>query len=658
MSQMTDGVTLEVQGCSLPLRVRSLAGREGISNLFGFQVEFLTDSAETSELQGLLGQPATCTLIDSDGSPRYFQGIIGRLSLGQVVKSTRIARVEIVPKLWYLTRRADYRIFQGKTVPQVIDDVLQAAGLKSGDDYRLSLQGNYPAREYCVQYRETDFDFISRLMEHEGIFYVFEHSRDKHVMIIADRNGAFPPIAGTDTVRFRAGTLREDHVHAWEHRYETRSGKWTHRDYNFQNPSQELQSSSQSRANTDLELYDYPGGYEVRSDGDASATVRIEEQEAAIDVVGGASTVRTFTSGATFTLQDHAVASENAAYLITSVEHSAANPDVVADGGASDQDYQNRFTCIPASVPFRPVRVTPKPRVQGAQTAVVVGPSNEDIYVDEFGRVKVQFYWDRVGQRNENSSCWIRVAQPLAGKNWGAFFYPRIKQEVVVEFLEGDPDRPLIIGSVYNADQAVPYKLPDEKTKSGIKTRTSPDPQDASQSNELRFEDKQGVEEIYLHGQKDWTVLIENDTHQTVGNDLTLAVKHDRTETVDNDESITVGNNRTAEVKNDASMTIGGNSTEVVKSDWKLTINGNSAEQVDKEKDIKVGTKFYIECGSAKVTIEQSGAITIEGANLSVTMSGNTAIKSSGNVNVEANGNATVKASGPVTVKGATVAIN
>src|SRR5208283_841538 len=356
---------------------------------------------------------------------------------------------------------------------------------------------------------------------------------------------------------------------------------------------------------------DYPGEYVIKGDGDPVTKVRMEEEEAGYDVVSGAGQCCTFTPSGKFTLQGHEVAAENGDYVITSIRHAASE----ASYGSTTEgaSYSNLFTCIPASVIYRPPRATPKPMVQGIQTAVVTGPSGEEIYVDKYGRVKVQFFWDRKGKKNENSSCWIRVSEQWAGKNWGFVCNPRIGQEVIVDFLEGDPDRPLITGRVYNAEQMPPYDLPGNMTQSGIKSRSSKGGSPAN-CNEILFEDKKGTELVSIHAEKDQSISVEHDESHTVGHDRTKTIdhdetshiKHDRTETVDNNETITVHGKRTETVDKNENITIHGGRTETVDKDENITISGGRTENVSKDESITIG-------GGRTENVSKDESITIGG---------------------------------------------
>jgi type VI secretion system secreted protein VgrG len=703
---LTDRFLFEIKGVSDALRVVRFTGHEGLSELFRFDLVLACENPAV-DLASAIGQPALLTM-QRGGDPRYLHGMIARCVEGEAGTKLTSYHVTVVPKPWLLLHRFDCRIFQELTAPQIIQKVLEGAGLASGDDFRLSLQATYATREYCVQYRESDLAFVSRLMEEEGIYYFFEHHEDKHVLVLGDKTAAHPSIEGEATVRFHplmGAMVQDEQVSRFERAQTIRSGKVTVRDYDFAKPSLLLEGTAAGATFADLEVYDHPGDFAVPADGATRSQIRLEERTAARQTAEGESGCDRFFAGATFTLGDHQREALNCEWTITRVEHQGSEPSMGDAGGSAESRYQNRFECIPAEVPFRPPLATPRPTIKGVQSAIVVGPSGEEIYTDEHGRVKVQFPWDRLGKSDDKSSCWIRVSQVWAGEGWGAMHIPRIKQEVLVDFLDGDPDRPIIVGRVYHGTNVPPYALPANKTRSTIKSNSTPG---GGGSNELRFEDKKGSEEIYLHGQKDWTIGIENDKNQTVGNDETLSVTHDRsakvgndqseeighdekfsvgndrTRSVGHDESVSVTHDRTIQVGNDHTEAIGGNmslsvskdksedvtgdSSETVgKSralsagkDYAIDVTGNmtlkvgssSSENVELEKTVTVGSKISIVCGDAKVTIEKNGNVTVEGANISVKSSGDVKVESSGKVEVKSSGDVKVEASGKVEVKG------
>ena len=444
------------------LLLQGFTGREGISRLFDLNLDLLSTNNAIS-FNDVVGKKITVKISLPGGDQRFFNGFVSRFAQsGSDARFTHY-QMEVVPWLWFLTRNADCRIFQNMTIPDIIQQVFKDRGFT---DFKLALTGSFDPREYCVQYRETDFNFVSRLMEQYGIFYYFEHEEGKHTLVLGNSPTAHQSCPHQPTARYNSTVGDwddEDVVTGWHMEQELRTGKYSLTDYNFETPSTSLLSSDPTvfsvDGNSSFEIYDYPGIYLTKSQGDKLTKVRMQEEEAPHLVVTGASVCRAFTSGYKFTLSDHYRKDMNEDYLLTEVQHMASvgRSYSLADTEKGEK-YSNQFTCIPASVPFRPPRVTPKPFVQGPQPALVVGKSGEEIWVDKYGRVVVQFYWDRLGKDNEKSSCWVRVSQPWAGKNWGAMWIPRIGQEVIVSFLEGDPDRPLITGRVYNAEQIRPLR--------------------------------------------------------------------------------------------------------------------------------------------------------------------------------------------------------
>jgi type VI secretion system secreted protein VgrG len=593
------------------LLLLAFSGTESISRLFSFQLELMSANQGITA-KDIVGQKVTWGVHKTHSEPRYFNGVVSRWAAGASDRrGFRNYRAEVVPWPWLLTRTTDCRIFQNMKTPAIIEAIFGDHGFS---DYALELKGSYPVWEYCVQYRETAFNFISRLMEHEGIFYFFRHEDGKHTLVLADAQSSYFDCPEAH-VKYSAGSLAPNHVGGWEHHYAFRSGKWTRTDYNFQTPSTNLLTTTGTVIDLPdapkYELFDYPGAYPNKGEGDPVTKIRMEEEEAGYNTVKGSSTCCTFTPCGRFTLEEHEVSAENGEYVITSIDHRATETSY--DATAAGDSYGNAFTCIPNAVLYRPERLTPKPAVRGVQTAVVVGPAGEEIYVDKYGRVKVQFFWDRQGKKDEKSSCWIRVSEQWAGKNWGFVANPRIGQEVIVDFLEGDPDRPLITGRVYNAEQMPPYDLPGNMTESGIKSRSSKGGAPANY-NELRFEDKKGSELITLHAEKDQTIEVEHDEAHWVGhdrkknidNDETTHVKHDRTETVDNNETITIHGNRTETVDKDEKITIHGNRTETVDKDETITIHGNRTETVDKNENITIS-------GGRTENVSKDESITIGG---------------------------------------------
>jgi type VI secretion system secreted protein VgrG len=574
------------------LLLQGFTGREGISHLFSFHLD-LASEKDSISFKSIIGQKVTIRVTQADNTPRYFNGLVSRFAQSGSDERFTHYQMEVVPWLWFLTRVADCRIFQEKTIPKIIEEVFKSRGFT---DYKLSLTASYDQREYCVQYRETDFNFVSRLMEQYGIFYFFEHENGKHTMVLADSASAHHPCPKQATAHYglSAGSITaEDVVTGWQMEQELRTGKYALNDYNFETPSTSLLAEEPSLVkvggNTKFEIYDYPGEYLNHSQGQTMAGVRMQEEEAGHLVITGSSVCRAFTSGHKFTLADHYRKDANAPYVLTEIQHVATVGSSYSLGDhGSGEHYSNHFTCIPADTPFRPARITPKPFVQGPQTALVVGKSGEEIWVDKYGRIKVQFYWDRQGKKDEKSSCWIRVSQPWAGKNWGGMWIPRMGQEVVVDFLEGDPDRPLITGRVYNADETVPYKLPDHQTVSTLKSRSSKGG-GADNYNEIRFEDKKGSEQVFINAEKDMDFRVENDSREYVKNDRHLIVHNNQQELVEADKHSHVKGKHVEAVDGDQSLT--------VKGDQKIQISGGQSLQVGQSMNEKVGQTWAKEAG-------------------------------------------------------------
>jgi type VI secretion system secreted protein VgrG len=643
-------ILFAVDGLSEDLRVVQFAGHEGMSQLFEYDV--IVTSESTLTLGDSIRKPATLTIIVSDdGTDREIHGIVSRIEQENQERKWSQYRFTLVPHAWLLLHRMDCRIFQTMTVPAIVQKVLEGAGLASGDNFRFSLQGTYVARDYCVQYRESDWDFVSRLLEEEGIYYYLDAGSASDVLVFGDKAAGYPVIAGDATLTFRAGAgglvgaTQGVHVSTFQYSEQLRSGKTTLRDWNFLKPSLLLESKKVGSKQTDLELYDFPGEYQDGAVGDTLAAVRLDEQAIGLLTGGGDSTCPRLAPGHTFTLSEHSRESFNAAYVVTRVAHRGTNAEARAllDGGGSEGLYSNQFEVMPSAVLFRPPRVTRRPHIHGVQTAVVVGPSGEEIYVDESCRVKVQFHWDRLGKKDDKSSCWIRVAQTWASASYGAMFIPRINDEVVVTFLEGDPDQPLIVGSIYHGTNVPPYTLPANKTRSTIKSNTSPG---GNGSNELRFEDKKAAEEVYLHAQKDWTILVENDKNQVVGHDETAHVKHDRTKNVDHDQTATIGHDDTLTVKNDQTMTVDHDQTLTVKNDRSTTVDNDHTEAVKGNQSVTI-TKAQTVAISDKqeITVSKTRALTVTG-DVSETFSAKLTVSVTGDVSESMSAKRTVSVTG------------
>ncbi len=616
-------------------------GREAISQVFHFELKTVwSDKTKLLPFDQLLGKKVTVEITPAKNK-RYFNGIVCKVTQGGRDEHFTYYTLEVVPQLWLLDRKLCSRTFQHVSVPDILKQLL------TGLDVVYQIEGTFEQREYCVQYRETDFAFASRLMEEEGIYYFFKHSSSGHQLVLANTPQSHPAVPYLPTAicdDAARPSFEEERVFEWNKGQEIRSGKYTSWDHNFEMPTKHLEADKTIMdsvtvgtvthklkvANNDsLELYDYPGGYASRFDGigksggeqasnleniftDNKRTVEIRMQEEALSslLIRGKACHAGFTAGHTFDLTQHY--SDNGKFVLTSVEHAAKQP-LETEQMEEGFNYANWFTCIPSALPFRPSRVTPVPSVRGVQTATVVGPGGEEIFVDKYGRVKVQFHWDREGSDDVNSSCWVRVATYWAGNQWGAIHIPRIGQEVIVDFVEGDCNHPIVVGSVYNADMMPPWTLPDKKTVCGYKSRSTPHGT-AHNFNMLSFEDKKGSELVHAQAEKDLLTLVKNDESREVGHDRVTLIKNDETQTVTNNEKITVEKgNQTIKLEqgNQATTLDMGNQSTQLKM-------GNQTNKLDLGKiETEAMQSIELKVGQSSIKIDQMG-VTIKGMMISI----------------------------------------
>ncbi|MCL4808961.1 MAG: type VI secretion system tip protein VgrG [Thermoanaerobaculia bacterium] len=680
------------------LLLKGFSGNEGISTLFAYRLEMVAQNKTKVPFDAVLGEKLTIHMqLPDESSETHLNGLCVRLGQAGRDEDFTIYEAEIVPDVWKLTKKAQSRIFQQLTVPEILKKVFDAF------DVDWQLTGKYEPRDYCVQYRETDFAFGARLMEEEGIYFFFEHKDGSHKMIVSDAAMEHPALAGDNKLIYEeleGGTRDENRIWAWKKEQEMRPGKYVLWDHAFELPHKHLEAEATILASVpvgkethklkvkgvdQLEVYDFPGAYAQRFDGISSAggeqpaelqkifqdnqrtvSIRMDEETTPAVVILGKSNVKHLVSGYKFTLQRHF--SGDGDYVVTSVRHKASFGADYRSGKDPLLSYENEFTCIPAALPYRPARTTPRPVVQGSQTAVVVGPSGEEIFTDKYGRVKVQFHWDREGKNDPSSSCWIRVATSWAGRNWGMIHIPRIGQEVIVDFLEGDPDQPIVVGSVYNADMMPPYSLPANKTQSGVKSRSSKGGSPPN-FNEIMFEDKKGGELLKIHAERNQSISVEADETHTVGNDRSKSISRDettsvgrnRTENVAENETITVGVNRvitigaaetrtigaaevvsiggafTLAVGGAQSVSVGGNATTNVGGNDSTQIGGSGAIVAGKSLNLQAADAIQLQTGKASITMKKDGTVTIKGKDIS--------IEASGKINVKASSNVTVKGS-------------
>jgi len=607
------------------LLVQGAVVRERLSALFEIELDLLSTD-DTVDPNALLGQPATLEFDLGDEGQRYFNGCFSRFT--HIGYQERLARYKatLVPWLWFLSRTSDCRIFQEKKVPDIIEEVFREAGFT---DYENRLTAEYRLWEYCVQYRETDFNFVSRLMENEGIYWYFLHEDGRHVLILADAYSAHQPFPGYDRIQFHGADQDskrdQEFIFDWSFSASVRAGAFVHDDFDFKKPTAELRTTdtlTRSHAHADHEIYDYPGNYVTVPEGERYAGVRMEELQADHQIFRGEGYARGLAVGALFALTDYPRADQNREYLVLSAEHHLQSDEFLSTEALADWVlYRSSFGVMDSSEPFRPARVTPKPSVKGPQTAIVVGRSGEEIDTDEYARVKVQFHWDRYGEMNENSSCWIRVSQLWAGDQWGGIHIPRIGQEVIVDFLEGDPDRPIITGRVYNADCMPPYRLPANKTQSGIKSRSTKGG-GPENFNEFRFEDKKGHEEVYLHAERNLTSVVEANERRTVSgkreteihdNELLTIVQGSRTEIIERgDDSLGIqrGDREVQLGEGDDRLLVRLGDIEIEAPAGTFSVSANGVE-------IKGTTSVKILCGASSIEMTP-GSISLQSASIEI----------------------------------------
>lgn len=640
--------------------LESIVGEEFVSDTFEFTLEVLSEDLDIAG-DKVVGKAGTVT-INGAKVLRHFNGFIKSLEFAEVNShNLRKYRLVMVPWLWFLKQTCNCRIFQEKNTKEIVTEVFSQLGFS---DFDFKAAGG-SKREYCVQYNESDFQFVSRLLEEEGISYYFVHTDSKHQMVLVDKPNAYEELEETD-LEFSKGSQPNSQLTGWKHLHSFRKGKWSLNDYNFFEPTKNLENTTQSTSrfanNSKYEHYEYPGYYDTTA-GKALVKVRLEAEESQREIVDAESSCISFYAGGKFTLAKHDTASEQGSYTIIKLTHQAKDTSFFA-GEKGESSYRNQLFCVPSDIPIRPLQQHVRPVMRGPQSALVVGPAGEEIYIDEHGRIKAQFYWDREGKKDENSSCFIRVVQSWAGNQWGSSFIPRIGHEVIVDFLDGDPDRPLVTGSVYNGKNKPVYS---SKTQSGIKSRSTKGG-NAQNFNEFRFEDKKGSEQVYLHAEKDFDTQVENDQTLTVDNDRTKLVKNNENSTIENDRNKAVNNNQTEKIGKDKSISVGKNHSESIGENMTITVSKSLmesikvdyTESVDKNKKSTIGgdltesvkgnhtesvTKNYVlkakaiqitaqdeisfKVGSASILMKKNGDITIKGKKINVKGSGDVIVKGS-----------------------------
>ena len=622
-----------------------LQGREEMARLSEFEIDALSEQADLEPDQ-ILGHKINVKIELPTGGDRYLGGHATRFAQVGTHGRFNLYRVTMRPWLWFLTRTANCRIFQKMNVPDILKQVFDSHGDVASTSFELS--GTYRQWDYCVQYRESDFDFVSRLMEQEGIYYYFRHEVGRHVLVLTDAIGGHSPYAGFEQIRYlpqgRFVRAEEEHVSAWSFGREIQSGRYVNHNYDPEKPRVELRgnaSFARQHAQAEYEVYDYPDKHLTVEEGQDYARVRLEELQARFETVQGEANARGLCVGHLFRLTDQPRQDQNREYLVLLADYRLEGEDYEsADSGGAR--FACRFTALPSSQPFRAARLTPKPVVQGPQTAVVVGPAGEEIHTDEQGRVKVRFHWDRYSKGDENSSCWIRVSQPWAGKGWGAVSIPRIGQEVVVEFLEGDPDRPLVTGRVYNAELMPPFAMPG--VVSGLKSQTHK----GQGYNELSMDDTAGQEKMNLHAQYDMATTVQHDQTNDVNNNRSTTVKVDDTLTVSANRTMSVSGKLVETIDTGHEVTVASGYKQTITGGATRTVTGDLSSTVNGKRENTVNGQFVetVTSGEEK-TVHSGKRLTVTGGGYTKNVTGLFDIQTTGSLKQGATDTMALHANGP-----------
>ena len=619
--------------------LRRLKATESFSQLFTIDVDLLSYDAGI-RAEDIIGTHIA-TFIGTNGiQPRPLNGFVKSFSYTGLEKRGLYGyKAELVPWLWFLDKRTNCRVFQNQNIQKIIESVFTELGF---NDFSFSLIDIHQPFEYCVQYQESDFHFVSRLLEQEGLFYFFEHKPDKHILHIADNTAIFT-FLDEKTIEHSSDSRAKHFLDIWQHRFQYCSGAFAQTDYNFENANlsllTETPTSIKLNNNSALERFEFPGNYNESQRGQTLTRIRMQQEEAGYQVISAGGNFHQLEIGKKFKLRsDEAVADDKKNFTISEIRHEAFEGSYVDDDkkeeGGVESSYKNYFVCLPEEVTYRPPLKTAKPRIDGVQTALVVGKPGDEIYTDKYGRIKLQFYWDRYGQKNESSSCWVRVATAWAGPKWGTLNIPRVGQEVVVTFVNGDPDQPLVIGSVYNSKNMPPVTLPEGKHYSGMRSRSAKG--GAESFSEFSVDDSEGGEQIKVHAKKDYNA--------TVGNNLTSSVTADASYNVDGNSSSTVKGNNTASVIGNSTSSVQGNHDYSVQGNRSGTVAGNLTENTSGKADVVIGSHESRNVGANQDVTIGANQVAIIGANQTVNVGANQETIISGNHSVGVTGSQEISA--------------
>ncbi len=622
----------------------------------------LASMDDNIDLTRIVDTDASLMIRDKYDQPRYFYGVISEAEAGDVGVHRSFYSVTLRPALHRLNYVSDSRIFQDISVPDIVAKLLKENGV---NDVEWRLAESHLPREFCVQYNETSYDFIRRLLAEEGIAFWFEHSNQGAKLVLSDAPLSMPKLTHAPSITYNAtaggSDTRQSSIKSFRQTQRVRATDLHAKDYTFKRPAygQDQKTRAQENAGekSTYALYNYPGRYKNEGAGKPFTKYALEAERVSANQGTGTTDNIHLCSGHLFTLDDHPNDKLNALYRILSTHHKGTQYAALEeDAPAGDENatrYEARFTTMPQRLPFRPVNPNPKPQIFGSQIAIVTGPAGEEIYTDEHGRVKLHFPWDRHNAKDENSSCWIRVSQNWAGGSWGSIAIPRIGQEVIVDYLDGDPDQPIVVGRTYHATNKAPYALPANKTVMSIKSQTHK----GEGYNELRFEDEAGREEVWMHAQKDHNTVIENDETHQIRNDRSKIIGNDQKENIANDNSKFVGNDDTEivtnnkqirvdnsrgqniayddnlEIGNNLNVSVANNHTQTIGANSDLTVTANALEKIQGKKGVTVDDEYQTKTGG-DFTIKSGGEIILDASKITLVSGGTALVISGGSVNI------------------------
>lgn len=636
---------------------------EELGKSFSIEVE-LFSSDEAINFEELLGKTMTISM-ETQAKSRYFNGIVTGFCQRENVKRNAVYVATLRPWLWLLSLSQQCRIFQQKSYPEIIKAVFIESGFT---DFEDKLTSKYPKQEYFVQFNESDLDFVTRIMQQEGIFFTFEHSKNKHTLLLHDDNARLLDIGKAPYIEHENNSKHTglEGITFWETRQQVKSGGFTLSSFDFKLPTKNLRVTSKDpkvKSASALQKYAFEGHYNQRQDGENYSKLLMEQENVSYSQTHFSGNQRALSCGIKFQLNGHVRDDQNVQYVITRYECLIRSNELIKDKDLDNHTmYEFSATAIPATMRFRPAKSIPEPTMRGPQTATVVGKNKEEIWTDKYGRIKVKFHWDERSKGDESSSCWIRVSQSMSGKNWGSIYIPRVGQEVLVDFMQGDPNQPIVIGCVYNGSNLPPYTLPNHATLSGFRSRST---ENAGTFNEIRFEDKKGEEQLFIHAAKNQDISVTKDCFETVGADRHLTIKQDQHTKVKNSRFESIGADKVQKVGKDLNLSIDGKEAKEVGQSISLNVRGNGSEDYEGGLSINVDKDTYIK--SNNICLEASNNLTlqvgssfiaIERGGITISTPGKVVVEAKASINLDAGASVDVSASGAASIKAASVNIN